>query len=475
MLFNSLTFVIFFLIAYAIFWKLNYNLKLQNGFLLLASCVFYGWWDIRFLVLLFAAAMIDFYFGHKIYDSNKPNERKFYIWLSAALNLGLLGYFKYLNFFIDSFVLAMNSIGYHPNIHTLNIILPVGISYYTFQSMSYSLDIYKNKFKPVDDVLEYMTFICFFPQLVAGPVERASFLLPQFYKKKIFNYQNSIDGLRLMLYGFFKKIVLADNIALRVDPVFSRPADYTGIEVYLGAIFFCVQLYCDLSGYADIARGTAKLLDFELSPNFQTPFFSTSIPETWRRWHITITTWFRDYFFIPVVKMRISHTAWKIFTTLMLFVIIGFWHDADWKFLVFGLLVGIEYIPNILSKDYDGLRKVLKFFNTNKYIKPVSIFFTFSLFALTGVFFRADGVGGAIDYYAHIFEGEFWGIRYFFSDMLNGIALFLVYEWFMQHKAHQFEVSAWHPALRKLSYATLILLILLLGHFGEDPFYYFKF
>jgi len=475
MLFNSLTFIIYFILVLLVFWQLKNNLRLQNAFLLVVSSIFYGWWDFRFLFLLFTAGIIDFYFGHKIYASTNASRRKFYIWTSVLLNLSLLCYFKYFNFFIDSFIVMSNSIGFHPNVTTLNIILPLGISYYTFESMSYSLDIYKNKFKPIDDVVEYMAFICFFPKLVAGPIERASHLIPQFYKKKEFNVENAISGLRLMLYGFFKKIVIADNLALRVDPVFRNPASHTGLEVFLGAIFFAIQLYADLSGYADIARGSAKLIGFELSANFKTPFFASNIPETWRRWHITMTNWFRDYFFLPVVKMKIEHTAWKIFTTILLFVLIGFWHSAEVKFLMFGFVIGLYYIPTILSKDYPALRKSIKFLNTHKYARLLAILFTFNLFALTGVFFRALNLKEAFVYYSYIFQPNFWGMRSSFSEMLTGAFMFMTFEWIMQHKDHQLEVSDWLPFFRRLSYVILIVLILLLGHFGEDPFYYFQF
>lgn len=475
MLFNSLTFIVFFICVFAVFWLLKNHLKIQNAFLLAVSALFYGWWDWRFLVLLFAAAYIDFYFGQVIYNSTNQRKRQVYIWLSAGLNLGLLAYFKYFNFFIDSFISAMESVGMQTNVHTLDIILPVGISYYTFQSMSYSLDIYRNKLKPTDSLLDYMAFICFFPQLVAGPVERANFLLPQFSKKKIFNYEDASDGLRLILYGFFKKIVIADNIALRVDPIFNNPTNYTGFEVFLGALFFVMQLYADLSGYTDIARGTARLLDFKLSKNFETPFFSTNVPEEWRKWHITITTWFRDYFFLPIVKMKIEHLAWKIFTTILLFVVIGFWHGANNTFLIFGFIIGLFYIPTLMSKKYKWLKEGIKFFNTNPYIRPVSMLFTYTLFSLTTVFFRAKGVPQAIDYYKAIFQPNFWGMSYFISDMLIGVILFQVFEWFMQHREHQFEVSFWPAYLRRLSYVVMIVLILLMGHFGEAPFYYFQF
>jgi alginate O-acetyltransferase complex protein AlgI len=475
MLFNSLLFIGFFIIAFIVFWLLKNNLKQQNGFLLIASAVFYGWWDWRFLVLLFVAAYIDFYFGQTIYNSTSEKKRKVFIWLSAGLNIGLLGYFKYFNFFIDSFISSMNLLGVHTSVHTLSIILPVGISYYTFQSMSYSLDIYRNKLKPTDSLIDYMAFICFFPQLVAGPVERATFLLPQFSKMKIFNYEEASDGLRLILYGFFKKIVIADNIAVRVDPIFNNPDNYTGLEIFLGATFFIMQLYGDLSGYTDIARGTAKLLDFKLSKNFETPFFSSSVPEEWRRWHMTITNWFRDYFFLPLVKLKIEYLWWKIFSTILLFVVIGFWHGANYTFLIFGFINGLYFIPTLLSKDRKWLKNSIKFLNTNVYVKPFAILGTYILFSITTVLFRAKDVSSALAYYKGMLKPDFWGVSYFMSDMLIGIILFQTFEWFMQHREHQFEITHWPPYLRRFSYAVLVVIILLLGNFGEAPFYYFQF
>lgn len=473
--FTSLTFVVFFVSFFAFYWTLKNNHKSQNILILIGSYVFYGWWDYRFLFLMFFSSIVDYIIGREIYKSDKEKLRTWLMGLSLFINLGLLAYFKYLNFFIDTFVESMQLIGLHFNTVTLDIILPVGISFYTFQTLSYSLDIYKKKLKPTNDIIEFLGFVSFFPQLVAGPIERASALLPQFYVKRELNFEKAADGARLIVYGFFKKIVIADNISLRVDPIFANPTAYSGFELFLGPLFFLIQLYTDFSGYSDIARGTARLLGFDLMINFKTPFFASSVPESWRRWNISLTTWFRDYFFLWIVKFNINNTLWRIFSMISLFVVIGMWHGPNIKYAVFGFVMGTFFIPTLLAKNNDTLKGIIKICNTHPLIKPFAIIGTVSLFSLASVFFRAASVTDGINYYKLLVTNTFLGIDIFNLRMLGICIMFYTYEWFMKERDHQFDIKTFPRVIRHCMYVFVIACILLYGHFGDEPFYYFQF
>lgn len=473
--FTSLAFVVFFIVFFVLYWLVNKQLRLQNILILIGSYVFYGWWDYRFLLLMFLSSLLDFYIGIKIYESQNSRLRQFLMGLSLFVNLGLLLYFKYLNFFIDSFTDMLWAMGMHVDKVVLDIILPVGVSFYTFQILSYSLDIYKGKFKPTYNLIDFLGFVAFFPQLVAGPIERASVLLPQFYIHRKFDYEKIVDGARLILYGFFKKLVIADNIALRVQPMFSNPAAYSGVELFIGSMFFITQLYTDLSGYSDIARGTARLLGFELMINFKTPFFATSVPESWRRWHISLTTWFRDYYFLWIVKYNINSLAWRILCTTILFVTIGLWHGANLKYVTFGFIISLFFIPTLVAKNSKGLKNAIKECNTNPYIIPFAMFVTFSSFALTAIFFRAENIAGAIKYYESMINNPFLGVSIFNLRMLIVCIIFYIYEWFMKEEIHQFDIKKFPGVVRKIVYVFIIACILLFGHFADDPFYYFQF
>ena len=295
MIFNSITFAVFLPIVFAIYWGLsNRKLVYQNILLLVASYVFYGFWDARFLVLIFASSLADYLIGLQLAKAEKKEKRKKWLGLSLLINLGVLFSFKYFNFFLDSFAMLVETFGFQANKSTLKIILPVGISFYTFQTLSYTIDIYKEKIKPTRSFIDFFAFVSFFPQLVAGPIERASHLLPQFEKKRYFTYENGNAGLRLILFGLFKKVVIADRLAYSVSLVYDSPQDFSGFAVILATVFFAIQIYCDFSGYSDIAIGTARLFGFDLMTNFKTPYLSTSIRDFWQRWHISLSTWFRD-------------------------------------------------------------------------------------------------------------------------------------------------------------------------------------
>ena len=302
MLFNSIDFAIFLPVVFLLYWFVaNKNLKVQNLLVVLASYLFYGWWDWRFLSLILFSTIVDYSIGIRLSKEDNISKRKILLRISILVNLGFLGFFKYYNFFLDNFVSAFSFFGAEINANTLNIILPVGISFYTFQTLSYTIDVFKRKLEPTKDFIAFSAFVSFFPQLVAGPIERATNLLPQFYKKRTFQYDRAIDGLRQILWGLFKKIVIADNSAQIANEIFNNSTNYSGSTLVLGAIFFSFQIYGDFSGYSDIAIGTSRLFGFNLKQNFAFPYFSRDIAEFWRRWHISLSTWFRDYLYIPLV------------------------------------------------------------------------------------------------------------------------------------------------------------------------------
>lgn len=338
MLFNSIEFLIFLPSVFILYWFVfNKNLKLQNTLILISSYLFYGWWDYRFLCLIFVSTIVDYFAGINISNQNSNHKRKLFLWFSIVFNLGILGFFKYYNFFIDSWLELLSSFGYEiKSIYTLNIILPVGISFYTFQTMSYTIDIYRGQLKPTRDFISFASFVSFFPQLVAGPIERAKNLLPQILGRREFQYKQGIQGLRLILWGMFKKVVIADSLAPTVNKIFRDYELLDGGILWLGLIYFAIQIYCDFSGYSDIAIGISKLFGFNLMTNFKFPYFSRNIAEFWRRWHISLSSWFRDYLYIPLggSKNGKSKSLRNIFT---IFLVSGLWHGANWTFIFWGL------------------------------------------------------------------------------------------------------------------------------------------
>lgn len=333
MLFNSIEFFIFLPIVFILYWKVvGAQLRLQNVFVVVASYVFYGWWDWRFLLLIALTTGCSYVSGRLIenYGGRRSMQRVVCI-SNIVLNLAILCYFKYVNFFGESFAALLRTIGMQADWVTIDVLLPVGISFYTFQALSYTIDVYRNKMKPTHDVVAFFAFVSFFPQLVAGPIERATNLLPQFEQKRMFDYDKAVDGMRQILWGLFKKIVVADNCAAVVDSVWAAYDDQSGATLLLAAIFFTFQIYGDFSGYSDIAIGTARLFGINLKRNFNFPYFSRDIAEFWRRWHISLNTWFRDYIYIPLGGSRCSR--WKVMrNTMIIFLVSGFWHGANWTF-----------------------------------------------------------------------------------------------------------------------------------------------
>ena len=348
MLFNSIDFAIFLPLVFIFYWFVtNKNLQLQNFLIVASSYFFYGWWDWRFLSLILFSTIVDYLVGSQLKTEENNKKRKVLLWISIVMNLGFLGFFKYYNFFVDNFVTAFSFFGNEIQVNSLNIILPVGISFYTFQTLSYTIDIYRRKLEPTKDFIAFSAFVSFFPQLVAGPIERASNLLPQFYKKRTFDYTKAGDGMRQILWGLFKKIVIADNCAEYANTIFNNYEDQSGATLVLGALFFTFQIYGDFSGYSDIAIGTSRLFGFNLKQNFNFPYFSRDIAEFWRRWHMSLSTWFRDYLYIPLGGSR-GGIWMKIRNTFIIFIVSGFWHGANWTFIVWGMLNALFFLPLML-------------------------------------------------------------------------------------------------------------------------------
>lgn len=403
MLFNSLNFAVFFPIVFILYWFVaNGNLKLQNKLLILCSYFFYACWDYRFLFLLIFSTLLDYFTGLKISESKKSSEKKTWLWISLIINLGFLGVFKYYNFFSASFADALSQIGIKTNFASLNVILPVGISFYTFHGLSYVIDIYRGKIKPEKNFIDYSVFVCFFPLLVAGPIERATHLLPQIQKKRTFNYTQAVDGLRQILWGLFKKIVIADNCAEYANAIFNNSSTFSGSTLVLGALFFTFQIYGDFSGYSDIALGTARLLGIELLRNFAFPYFSRDIAEFWRRWHISLSSWFRDYLYIPLGGSKGGRWM-QVRNTFIIFLVSGFWHGANWTFIAWGALNAIYFIPllllnrNRMHMEIIAHGRLLPTFN-----EFVNMAATFILVVIGWIFFRADSIRHAFNYLSGI-------------------------------------------------------------------------
>lgn len=387
MLFNSLEFLIFLPTVFLFYWFIfNKNLFSQNLFILFSSYLFYGWWDYRFLSLIILSTIVDFIIGKKIHSSKDIKSKKVYLILSLVVNLGILGFFKYFNFFIDSFIDLIALTGYSlENQWTLKIILPVGISFYTFQTMSYSLDIFRNEMKPVNNFVAFASFVSFFPQLVAGPIERAKALLPQMMKKRNFDYLEAMFGLRLIIWGMFKKVVVADSLAKYVDIFYANPNDYIGLPSIVAMLFFTFQIYCDFSGYSDIAIGTARLFGIKLNRNFKVPYISTSFSEFWKRWHISLSSWFRDYVYISLGGNRVGKLL-NYRNLIITFIVSGLWHGANYTFIVWGVIHGFLLI---IEKFFIDIKSEI---SMNKIFK---IIITFFITNITWVFFRSNDISQA--------------------------------------------------------------------------------
>jgi alginate O-acetyltransferase complex protein AlgI len=479
MLFNSVDFAIFLPVVFVLYWFVtNKSLKVQNTLIVAASYLFYGWWDWRFLSLILFSTLVDYSIGILLSKATAGKKRKLLLTASLLVNLGFLGFFKYYDFFLDNFVAAFTFFGQEINPARLDIVLPVGISFYTFQTLSYTIDVYKNKLQPTRNFIAFAAFVSFFPQLVAGPIERATNLLPQFYKKRKFSYLQAKDGLRQILWGLTKKIVIADNAAYYANLIFNDHEAYSGSTLFMGAFFFAFQIYGDFSGYSDVAIGTSRLFGFNLMQNFAFPYFSRDIAEFWRRWHISLSTWFRDYLYIPLGGSR-GGINMKIRNTMIIFVVSGFWHGANWTFIIWGALNAIYFLPLMLL---DKNRVHTDIVAEGKYLPSFRELFqmlvTFLITLVAWIFFRARDVSTAFDYLVQMLSENLVSVpRYLPMKVLAFIGLMLVVEWLQRTKKHGLEFSEnskipWVG--RWIIYIGLIGCIILFS--GEQQqFIYFQF
>lgn len=477
MLFNSFEFLIFFIVVIAIYFSIAH--KYRWLLLLLSSYFFYGYWEIKYLIIIVVSTLIDFYVGIKIHESNQQSQKKTFLYVSLLSNLSILFVFKYYNFFIDNLSAILKSGGYSYQIPLIEVLLPVGISFYTFQTMSYSVDIYNGKIQPEKKLGIFALFVSFFPQLVAGPIERASHLLPQFHKKQYFDYNRIANGLTLMLWGLFKKIVIADRLAIFVNEVYNNQNEYYGFTLVVATVFFAFQIYCDFSGYSDIAIGTAKVMGFDLMKNFNYPYFSKSIGEFWKRWHISLSTWFRDYVYIPLGGNRTVKWRWY-YNIMITFLLSGFWHGAKWTFIIWGSIHGAILIFESIIDLKEKKQNIFKNF--------LLTFKTFIIVCLGWIFFRANSLNDAVNIFNKIFDFK----NYSFSQLSLYIVpinkntvysidillsyffiIILILSEYLSNNKLKFENLKYK--YKMIIYITGILSILLLGAFEKNEFIYFQF
>jgi D-alanyl-lipoteichoic acid acyltransferase DltB (MBOAT superfamily) len=452
--------------------------------LIIASYIFYGFWDYRFLFLLAFSTSLDYFTGLKIFEAESKNHKKRWLLISIIINLGFLGFFKYYNFFIESFADLLQFVGLRANMWTLKIMIPVGISFYTFHGLSYVLDIYNGKIKPTKNIIDYSLFVSFFPLLVAGPIERATHLLPQLQKSRHFNYSTAADGLKQILWGFFKKIVIADNCGMIVDRIFDNYETMPANSLVLGAILFSFQIYGDFSGYSDIALGSARLLGIELLKNFSYPYFSRDIAEFWRRWHISLTTWFRDYIYIPLGGSRVSKGK-VIRNTFIIFLVSGFWHGANWTFITWGFLNAVYFLPLLLTKNN---RKHLDIVAKGRILPTcrdvLSMLTTFGLAAFAWIIFRANSIGHAWGYICRMFSsswlstyiGEYEVGRKGVLTTVLLIVVFICIEWLGREKPYALaDLGIKKRWVRYLLYYAILFIIFEFGGKVSKAFIYFQF
>lgn len=480
MLFNSLDFAIFLPIVFILYWFVFHkNVKGQNALIFVISYIFYGWWDWRFLSLILFSTIVDYSIGLLLNKEKSRVKRIIFLWLSIIVNLGFLGFFKYYNFFIQNFVEAFTFFGAQIKPNTLNIILPVGISFYTFQTLSYTIDVYKRKLLPTKSFIVFGSFVSFFPQLVAGPIERATNLLPQFFQLRKFNYLKAVDGLRQILWGLFKKVVIADNAAEFANLYFNNSSNYSGSELLLGVLFFSFQIYGDFSGYSDIAIGISRLFGFDLKRNFSFPYFSRDIAEFWRRWHISLSAWFRDYLYIPLGGSR-GGVWMKVRNTFIIFIVSGFWHGANWTFIVWGALNAVYFLPLLLfNKNRNNIGMVAENRNLPTFKEFYSILITFGLTLIAWVFFRAENLPHAINYLSRVFSSTLFTppvvtVKMVLVFML--IAFFITVEWMGRTNEYAIEKLFFKNSklVRVSFYYTLVLMIFLFAG-NNQQFIYFQF
>jgi D-alanyl-lipoteichoic acid acyltransferase DltB (MBOAT superfamily) len=478
MLFNSIAFLVFFPVVYLLYWFVfKKSLKNQNVFLFLSSYFFYGCWDWRFLFLLAFSTLLDYYSGIKIFESKSQAQKKIWLIGSVTINLGFLGVFKYYNFFAESFVEFIANFGLKTSLQTLKIILPVGISFYTFHGLSYVFDIYFERIKPTRNWINYTLFVSFFPLLVAGPIERATHLLPQVERPRNFDYKKAIDGLKQILWGLFKKVVIADNCAEYANIIFDGSYTANGSTLVIGAILFTFQIYGDFSGYSDIALGTARMLGFELLQNFNFPYFSRDIAEFWRRWHISLSSWFKDYLYIPLGGSK-GNVWMKIRNTFIIFLVSGFWHGANWTFIAWGAINALFIMPSIVfNLNRNNLEIVAKGKMFPSLTEFFNILLTFGLTMLAWIFFRSNSLTQAINICKEIFSHSILLPPSIFPKTpFIFIFIFIVIEWIGRENKFAIQTigQTWKRSTRwSFYYMLIITIVLFMGK--EQQFIYFQF
>ncbi len=481
MLFNSGNFALFLPIVFFLYWFITQKkLEVQNLLLLVSSYFFYACWDWRFLFLLIFSTCLDYFTALKIARSKETLNKKFWFRTSIIINLGFLGIFKYYNFFAQSLAQSLAGIGFNINPGSLDVILPVGISFYTFHGLSYVIDVYKERISPEKNFVTYSVFVSYFPLLVAGPIERATHLLPQIKVERKFDYSKAVDGCRQILWGLFKKVVIADQCAEYANLAFNNTQDYSGSTLVLGALFFAIQIYGDFSGYSDIALGVSRLFGIELLRNFAYPYFSRDIAEFWRRWHISLSSWFRDYLYFPLGGSKGGQWS-KIKNTFIIFLVSGFWHGANWTFIVWGFLNALYIMPSIvLGTNRNNLEIIAKGKIFPEIKEIFSMLLTFLLTVLVWIFFRAESLTHALEYLHGIFSRDFFSVPAFAALRtfltIGFIILMFVIEW--MGREEQFGLakfgSKWSRIFRWTFYIYLVILIVL-NSGKEQEFIYFQF
>lgn len=485
MLFNSTKFALFLGIVFILYWfVMNKNHRSQNILLVIASFCFYALWDWRFLILMVISKSIDFISTIQIDKSNDDIRKKRFLILSIFINVGVLCFFKYFNFFTDSFSNMFSLFGYNVSSYSINIIIPVGLSFYTLQALGYVIDVYREEVKPTYSVIDYFAFISFFPLVLAGPIERASNLLYQLNKRRVFEYTNAVDGLRQILWGLFKKVVIADNCAEYANTIFNNYLDYSGSTLVLGALFFTFQIYCDFSGYSDMAIGIAKLFNINLMQNFAFPYFSRDIGEFWRRWHISLSSWLFDYIFKPLqMSLRNLKLLGNFSALFLTFIISGVWHGSNWTFIVWGILNTLYYLPNLLFVKRNTNTDIVakgKLLPTGKELLSMGI--TFGLTVFAWIFFRANNLEHAMSYISEIFSGSLFIIPHF-DGIESSVSIvfltcvFMIIEWLGRDQQYAFQITANMNKyyLRIICYYVIVASILWFGNFDKNQFIYFQF
>lgn len=477
MFFNSLSFALFLPIVFLLYWFVfNKTKSTQNALLILASYYFYSCWDWRFLFLLVFSTLLDYYTGIRIEKSKSESGRKFWFWLSIIVNLGFLGIFKYYNFFASSFSDLLNGFGLKTSPLLLHVILPVGISFYTFHGLSYVIDIYYKRIKAEYNFVDYSLFVSYFPLLVAGPIERATHLLPQVKVKRAFDFEKAKEGVYQFIWGLVKKVVIADTCATYANAIFDHYQSMNSLSLLLGAFYFAFQIYGDFSGYSDMALGMSKLFGIDLLLNFNYPYFSRDIAEFWRRWHISLSSWFRDYLYIPLGGSS-GGMAMKIRNTFVIFLVSGFWHGANWTFIAWGFINALYFLPLLLLKrNRTNMEIVQLHWNIDSLKVFFSMISTFALTCLAWIFFRANSIGEAFNYIARIFTNQVFQSQYLENERYNYEIIFLIIPFILVEWNCRTQIEPISGRYCSLKLALCIATIIALGTYSDyKEFIYFQF